>query len=179
MRIMIAAALAAMLLACDENRSTPTQPEGTASVAIGSGSDQIEAATTAEDQPIRGFFATGLPGGVSVNIGTSFTAVQSLSLPAGKYIATGSAVLASNAFERRYVDCIFLVNGLVKGDLSKGMIGGTGRDDFTSLPLTIGFSINAPTNLVLGCSSDVADVVLSQTSHITAIRVERLTIQQP
>jgi hypothetical protein len=77
------------------------------------------------------------------------------------------------------VDCIFLTNGRIHGDLARGMIGGTGRDDFTSLPLTIGFSITAPTDLVLACSSDVPGVVFSQTSHITAVRVDRLTIQQP
>jgi hypothetical protein len=62
---------------------------------------------------------------------------------------------------------------------AKGTIGGDGFGDHTSLPLTIGFSLSAPADLVLGCQSEVSGLIFSQTSHITAIRVDRLTIQQP
>ncbi len=183
MRALEAALLATFLFACDNAAGEPAQPgeEGAPSATP----QEIEAAdvqlaTTDGTALVRGWFATGFPnGGSSEPLGTSFTRTQKLALPAGKYIANGSAVLATNEAQLRYVDCIFLVNGLIIGDVARGMIGGTGADNFVSLPLTVGFSINAPTNLVLGCRSDIAGVVFTQTSHITAIRVDRLTIQQP
>ncbi len=182
MRARGIAMLTTMLLGCGDAGSAPLQPrdEPASLERMESGTEEsVTAETTNDDRPVRGFFATGFPAGVSEPIGTGFTPIQKLRLPAGKYIANGSAVLASNEAERRFIGCIFLIKGRTQGDMAKGMIGGTGRDDFASLPLTIGFSINAPTDLVLTCTSDVAGVVVSQTSHIAAIRVDRLTIQQP
>jgi hypothetical protein len=183
MRALKAALLATLLLACENGAGEPAQPtEGSTPAAILGNTEAADAqlATTEGTALVRGYFATGFPnGGSSEPLGTSFTRTQKLALPAGKYIANGSAVLATNEARLRYVDCIFLVNGRIVGDAARGMIGGTGRDNFMSLPLTAGINITAPTNLVLGCRSDVAGVVFTQTSHITAIRVDRLTIQQP
>ena len=183
MRALKAALLATLLLACENGAGEPAQPrEESAPAATPQNTEaaDVQLATIDGTGLVRGYFATGFPnGGTTEPLGTSFTRAQKLALPAGKYIANGSAVLATNEAQFRYVDCIFLVNGRIIGDVARGMIGGTGVDNFMSLPLTVGFSINAPTNLVLGCRSDVAGVVFTQTSHITAIRVDRLTIQQP
>lgn len=127
-------------------------------------------------RPTRGFFAREF--GSTVGIGTDFTEIQVFSsLPAGKYIANASAVLASNDPERRFVDCIFTIGGAIQGELARGMVGGTGFDNFVSLPLTIGFTIRTTQDLGVACRSDVSGVVFSQGSPITAIRVDRLTVQ--
>lgn len=179
MRYLHTVVIAALVAGCGEE-SAPTQPasgpgSGEAVVSKGVQADGAIAATA--DGLIRGFVIKD--GGVSIPIGTSFTPIQKLSLPAGKYIANASAVLAIDVDERHYIDCIFLINGGIQGDAAKGTIGGNGFGDHTSLPLTVGFSLSAPADLVLGCQSEVSGLIFSQTSHITAIRVDRLTIQQP
>jgi hypothetical protein len=178
MRVIRGALIAAMLLGCDEASSGPMQPETevTSSEPVESGTSAA-AATTDPIEPTRGFFFPGPPGGTFV--GTGFTVISKLSLPAGKYIANASAVLNSNDPEHRFVDCTFRLSGSNKGELSRGMLGGTGFDTFVSLPLTIGFAVRAPTALEVACVAEVAGVVFSQSSPITAIRVDRLTIVQP
>jgi hypothetical protein len=178
MRHLHTALIAALIAGCGEE-SAPTQPAS----GIGPGgrvaNEEYAGAAVAStaESPIRGFSIS--EGGVSIPIGTSFTRIQKLSLPAGKYIANASAVLASEVDERHFIDCIFLIHGNIRGDAAKGTIGGNGFGDKASLPLTIGFSLSAPTDLVLGCRSEVSGVIVSQTSHITAIRVDRLTVQHP
>jgi hypothetical protein len=178
MRYLHPVVLAALVAGCGEE-SAPTQPASGpgAGEAVVSKGVEADGAIAAGDDLIRGFAI--MEGGVSIPIGTRFTRIQKLSLPAGKYIANASAVLAIDVDERHFIDCIFLINGRIQGDAAKGTIGGNGFGDHTSLPLTVGFSLSAPANLVLGCQSEVSGLIFSQTSHITAIRVDRLTIQQP
>ena len=126
----------------------------------------------------RGFFVSVFPSGATVALGTDFTEIQRLqSLRRGNYVANASAVLGSNYPDLRFVDCVFTIDGLIQGDLARGMVGGTGIDNFVSLPLTVGFTIKKTQDLVLACRSDVVDVVFSQSSPVTAIRVDRLTVQ--
>jgi hypothetical protein len=126
----------------------------------------------------RGFFASGFPNGATVALGTDFTEIQRLqSLPRGNYVANASAGLTSNYPDLLFVDCVFTIGGFIQGDVARGMVGGTGISNFVSLPLTVGFRIKKTQDLVLACRSDVADVVFSQNSPVTAIRVDRLKIQ--
>ena len=177
MRFIRGALIAAALLGCGDDSSDPAQPQDNNAL---SGSVRSAGQASAADEhrtgpkgDTPGFFVTG--GGVSVPVGTGFTEIQKLSLPPGKYIATASAVLSTNDAAANPVSCIFMINGLIQGDASKGMVGGTGTGDFVSLPLTIGFTIEAATDLQLTCAAQ--GVVFSQTSHITAVGVDRLTIQ--
>ena len=126
----------------------------------------------------RGFFVSGFPNGHTEALGTDFTEIQRLSsLPAGNYIANASAVLSSsNDPQLHLVDCIFMIGGFNQGELARGLLGGT-VNNFASLPLTLGFSITTTSDLVLACRADVSAVVFSQSSPITAIRVDSLTAQ--
>ncbi len=167
-----------MLLGCDDASSGPVQPE-TEVTSSGSVQSSTGAAAVTSDpvQPTRGFFFAGPPGGTF--IGTGFTEITTLSLPAGKYIVNASAVLSSNDPEHRFVDCTFTIGDANTGELSRGMVGGTGFDTFVSLPLTIGFTSSTRTDLAVACRSDVPGVVFSQSSPVTAISVDRLTVIQP
>ncbi len=179
MRYVHAVVIATLMAGCGEE-SGPTQPPsgpGLGKAVVSNGVEADGAVAATGDGLIRGFAI--MEGGVSIPIGTSFTPIQKLSLPAGKYIANASAVLAIDVDERHYIDCIFLIKGLIQGDAAKGTLGGNGFGDHTSLPLTVGFSLSGPADLVLGCQSEVSGLIVSQTSHITAIRVDRLTIQRP
>ena len=116
------------------------------------------------------------PTGAAVSLGTGFSVIQKISLPAGSYVATVSAVLASSDPEPRLVDCIFSVGGPTTGQLSRGMVGGQGPNNFLTLPNTVVFSIQARTNLSVACRADVADRVFSQPSPLTAIQVGSVTV---
>jgi hypothetical protein len=129
-----------------------------------------------------GFFASGL-GGASVPISTDFpgTEVQVLSLPPGRYIANASAVLTSDESEVRFVDCIFTLDGVIRGELIRGMVGGPPAmplSNFLSLPLTVGFEIKEPQELPVACTTEIENTVFSQGSPITTIRVDRLIVQE-
>jgi hypothetical protein len=187
MRFLREALIAAMLLGCGEDNSDPAQPqvEGMGSSPLQSSSGVSGAARAADDDKghkgpkgqTRGFFVSGIPGGGAINIGTDFTEIQKFSsLPPGSYIANASAVLASNGPDLRLVDCGFTVGGTLQGELARGMVGGA-PNNFVSLPLTVGFTIETTTDLGVACRSDVSPAVVSQPSPITAIRVDRLTIQ--
>jgi hypothetical protein len=183
MRYLRGAMIATVLLGCNEDKG-PVQPDiESASSATGqSGTGESPDALTAEPdiRPTRGFYVLGFPTGGSETISTTgLTEIQTMSLPAGKYIANASAVLATNEAEPRLVDCFFTINGAQQGESGRGMVGGTGRDAFTSLPMTIGFSIDAASNLGVACITEVESVVFSQASPITAIRLDRLTVYQP
>lgn len=175
MRVLGGVLIATLLAGCDDGGSGPVQPDAEVAVA-----EQVQANTStaaATMEPVRGFFFPGPSGGTFV--GPGFTEITTLSLPAGKYIANASAVLNSNNAEHLFVDCTFTLNGSNKGELSRGMIGGTGFDTFVSLPLTIGFAVSVTTELGVACRSEVANAVFSQSSPLTAIRVDRLTVREP
>jgi hypothetical protein len=134
------------------------------------------AADGGNDQSLtRGFFA--FPGGdgwVTVNLGTEFTDLQRLTLPPGKYIATATAALASNILTS--VGCRLTI-GTLEGDFVQGVLG-RDSNDFLALPLTFGFTIQTPQDLAVACVAGSAGAVVSQPSPITAIPVDRLTIQE-
>jgi len=183
MRFLRGAMIATVLLGCNEDAIGPEQQIDELSSAQGEKSDGASAEALADDdniRPTRGFYVLGFPNGMSVPIGTTaLTEIQKLSLPAGKYIANASAVLATNEAEPRSANCTFTINGGQVGELGMGMVGGTGRGDFLSLPLTIGFTLDAPGDLGISCITDAPEnVVFSQASPITAIRLDRLTVQQ-
>jgi hypothetical protein len=184
-RFLRGALIATMLLGCSEDSSGPDQPqvEGASSGPVQSSNGVSDPSNAADNSrgrgPARGFFASGIPGGGAVNIGTDFTEIQKLSsLPPGSYIANGSAVLASNGPDLRLVDCSFTTGGTLRGELARGMVGGA-ANNFVSLPLTIGFTIGTTTDLAVVCRSDVSPAVVSQPSPITAISVNHLTVQHP
>ena len=110
---------------------------------------------------------------------TFFTVIQSISLPSGKYIANGTAVLASTTPGFLLVDCRFMLNGHpipILGDTSRGIIGGGSPTSLLTLPVTVGFTVGTPQSLDLACRGDFR--VSSQPSPITAIRVKHLTEQR-
>ena len=173
MRMLNAAALAGMLLACGDNDTAPTSPARSSDPAPASAAVE---ATTATAGVTRGFYVDGFPTGGFAFIGTSFTQIQVFrNLPAGKYIATATAVLAATDPEDRLVDCMFTINGTNRGGLIRGVLEGAPTDHFLSLPITFGFSSSAPVDLGVACRSDVAKVVISQPSPLTAIKVDQLT----
>lgn len=123
-----------------------------------------------------GYFAFPNGNWVTVKINAEFTKIQNLSLPPGSYIANASAVLSSQDPSYVFVDCIFMLNSSIRGEPARAIMGGT-YNNFTSLPLTIGFTIEEPTELAVACVTDGTQV-WSQASPITAIRVENLVIQE-
>jgi hypothetical protein len=125
-----------------------------------------------------GYYASPTGNWGTVRITEEFTTVQNLSLPPGSYLANASAVVSSEELSSGYVnvDCIFMLNGLIQGELSRATVGGT-VTTMATLPLTIGFTIKKPTDLVVACRSSGTQV-WSQPTSITAIRVENLVIQQ-
>jgi hypothetical protein len=128
------------------------------------------------ESPIRGFFAFPDGGFVSLHIGTDFTDIQSLSLPAGKYILNASAVVGSNSVTPRPIQCIFMVDGFTKGEPASGAVGGTGTSMHTTLALTAGIRLLTRDKVTLACATDDPGAVFSQPSPITAIQVDRLTV---
>jgi len=173
MRMLNAAALAGVLLACGDDDTAPTSPARSNNPA-----PAVEAAeaTTTAPGVTRGFYVDGFPTGGFAFIGTSFTEIQVFkNLPAGKYIATATAVLAASDPEDRLVDCMFTINGSNRGGLIRGVLTGAPGDHYLSLPLTFGFSTSAPVDLGLACRSDVARNVVSQPSPLTVIKVDQLT----
>jgi hypothetical protein len=182
MRILRGAALAAFLAACGENAREPTAPTRSP-VAAESAADEVAdiAASTVSPGVTRGFYVEGFPnGGHGISLGTNWTEIQVYrGLPAGKYITTASAVLVANGTDVHFVDCIFTVAGGLRGEVSRGMVGGIIGDNSVSLPLTMGFTTSKPVNLGVSCATDVEGIVFTQGSPITAIRVDQLTSQRP
>jgi hypothetical protein len=128
--------------------------------------------------PARGFFVSGPPTGAAEPIGDDFTEIQVFeSLPRGSYIANAGAVLVSSSPEPRLVDCVFTLDGVIQGELpARGVVGAI--VGFLTLPLTIGFTIETVQDLGVACRADVPDLVQSQPSTMTAIRVNRLIVQR-
>ena len=181
MRILSGAVLAAILVACGEDGNQPTGPAQTGGDPVSGSVAAGELAVAAQAGVTRGFYVDGFPnGGSTISIGTTFTEIQVYrGLPSGKYIATASAVLTANGTDVHYVDCVFTINGTMRGELARGMVGGNIGDNNLSLPLTIGFTIDQRSNVGVSCNSDVDGVVFTQASPITAIRVDQLTSQHP
>jgi hypothetical protein len=168
--------LSLFLLACGEDGSQPTQPIVGAAAEPEISADAATVRTDPAPGLTRGFFASGIPGGAAINIGTDFTVIQRMMLPVGKYLVNSSAVLASGDPEARMVDCILTVNGARQGELARGMVGGLGPNNFTSLPNTAGFTTSVRSELAVACRADLARRVVSQESPLTAIQVDVLRL---
>ena len=175
MRFLGHATAVALLLACSDQSGTPTQPTAASGAAPAAAAvvetDHVATAT-------RGFYVGRGPTGAAISLGTGFSVIQKVSLPAGSYVVTASAVLASSDPEPRLVDCIFSVGGLTTGQLSRGVVGGL-PNAFLTLPNTIVFSISVRTNLSMACRADVGNRVFSQPSPLTAIQVGSVTVVRP
>jgi|SRR5919112_5597080 hypothetical protein len=173
MRRLNVVALVTLLAACGDDDKPPTAP--TPGDTPAADAAVAELATTTPGVT-RAFYVDGFPTGGFAFIGTSFTQIQVFaSLPAGKYIATATAVLAASDPEDRLVDCMFTINGMLKGGLIRGVLVGAPTNHYLSLPITFGFSSSAPVDLGVACRSDVARVVVSQPGPLTAIKVDQLT----
>jgi hypothetical protein len=175
------AVLAAILVACSDDSNQPAAPAQAADDPVSGAVATAEVTVAGEPGVTRGHYVDGFPnGGSTISIGTSFTEIQVYrGLPAGKYIATASAVLTANGTDVHFVDCIFTIGGTIRGELARGMVGGNIGDNNLSLPLTIGFTANQRTDLGVSCATDVEGIVFTQASPITAIRVDQLTTQHP
>ena len=138
------------------------------------------ARTPTTSNPIRGFYAAPELGDWHmVDLGTEFTEIQRLRLPAGRYIVNAAAQFAAGTIGSVLVDCRFTLNGVQKGYMSRGAIGGTGsNNNLVTIPLTVGFSISSNRNLGLECRAEFPLMVVSQPSPITAIRVNELVIKE-
>lgn len=126
----------------------------------------------------RGFFASPQIGGwASVALDQQFRDIQRLSLPPGRYVANATAQLASGDPNFHGVSCLLRVGDLIVSDAMQGLIGG-GVNNFVTLPLTFAFTIRTTQNLAVACATENSGLgIVSQPSPITAIRVDRLTIQ--
>lgn len=126
-----------------------------------------------------GYYASPTGNWGTVRITEEFTVVQNLSLPAGSYIANATAVVSSESpsYSFNSVACIFMINGFIQGESSRATVGGD-VNNMVSLPLTIGFTIDEPTDLEVACLAGNTTQVWSQPTSITAIPVDNLVIQQ-
>jgi hypothetical protein len=137
----------------------------------------VGSSTAAWAEQTEGFYV--FPSGAGWNfvaLDENFRVIQTISLPAGDYIANASAALESTTPDRFLLaECLFTLNGARQGDVSRGLIGG-GVQNFLTLPVTVGVSIDTPQSLQLACRGDAG--IRSQPSPITATRVVRLTVQK-
>jgi hypothetical protein len=131
----------------------------------------------AKKNGIVGYYAfpSGGTSWETVLINEDFTVIQDLQLPAGDYIANAAAAVAVGGPDPFLVECIFMLNGTIVGELSRGMLGGS-FNNFLTLPLTAGFTVTRPAELTVACRADPPGVY-SQPTSITAIRVDNLVIQ--
>jgi hypothetical protein len=177
MRLLYGGFMAVLLLGCDSETSDPVQPPLEGSGAAGPASSAVTASadvTTATIGETRGFFTAGAHR--VVTLGPDFREITKLELPPGAYIANVSASFAASGSLVRLIDCFFTVGGVQRGELTRGMIGGIGPNNFTMLPHTVGVTLATRTDLGVACRTDAAGTgVTSQPSHLTAIRVDRLT----
>ena len=174
MRLFREAAVVVLLLACGDDTRSPTQPGiADASSPVSAGSAAVDAPeVAAASTATRGFYVGMGPTGAAISLGTGFSVIQKISLPAGSYVATVSAVLASSDPEPRLVDCLFSVGGITTGQLSRGMVGGQGPSNFVTLPNTIVFSIPARTNLSVACRADVVRCASTGSSTCSPVRAQ-------
>jgi hypothetical protein len=177
MRALYGGLMAVVLLGCDADSSDPVQPQLERSEPAGLVSSEVTAsaeATTATIGETRGFFTAGAAR--VVTLGTDLRQITKLTLPPGSYVANVSAVFAASGSLVRLIDCFFTVGGVPRGALTRGMVGGLGPNNFTTLPHTIGVTLAARTDLGVACRTEAEGTgVVSQPSHLTAIRVDRLT----
>ena len=144
---------------------------GVVAVLVGSS----DAGAQTQPKVTRGHYSSLIQG--SELIGTDFSEIQVFrSLPAGNYIANASAVIISSDPERRFVDCMFTIDGEIRGEPARGTIGG-GHDTRITMSLTIAFVLESPHDLGLACITDVSGTVFSQTSPISVIRVDTLRVK--
>jgi hypothetical protein len=124
------------------------------------------------------FFVSELPGGAAASIAADpdRTEIQVLDLPRGRYLASATAVLASNDPLLHIVDCQFTIDGVLTGVQSSGQIGGD-VNNFLTLPMLIGVVLEDQAELAVSCRTDQADIVISQPSPLGALRLSRLEIQ--
>jgi hypothetical protein len=181
MRVLHRALLAVMLLGCDAESDDPVQPQferARSAESVGGNDASTDAAVTATSiGETRGFFTAGA--NRVVTLGTEFSEITKLELPPGDYIANVSAVFAASGELVRLVDCVFTVGGLPRGQQTKGMVGGLGPNNFTTLPHTIGVTLAERADLGVACRTELAGSgVVSQPSHLTAIRLDRLTARR-
>jgi hypothetical protein len=128
---------------------------------------------------VRGFYVNAGFNFHAVPLGEDFTKIEEISsLPPGNYIANASAVLASGGQDIRFVDCRLKAGSNILSELASGRIGGIDSNNFITLPIIFGFTIKRTANLELLCRSDASGAVVLQPSPITAIRVDRLTVQK-
>jgi hypothetical protein len=170
-----------MLLGCDAESEDPVQPQferARSAMSVGGDDASAEAAVTATNiGETRGFFTAGASR--VVTLGTGFSEITKLELPPGDYIANVSAVFAASGDLVRLLDCVFTVGGVPRGQLTRGMVGGVGPNNFTTLPHTIGVTLVQRADLGVACRTDLAGSgVTSQPSHLTAIRLDRLTARR-
>jgi hypothetical protein len=134
---------------------------------------------SAADVPKKSFFANPARGSWhSIALGTEFTSIQNLTLPAGSYILNANAVLTSSTPSATLIDCRFALNGVSTGLLASGTIGGNGAtNQLMTLPLTYGFSASATRHVALECRAEFASIVFSQPSPITAVQVDELVVR--
>lgn len=150
----------------------------TAACAVTLASERSARADDDDQGGTRGFFASPQGGGgwASVVLDQQFRDIQRLSLPPGRYVANATAALASGSPDFQAVGCFFRVGEVFQGDTVQGLIGG-GVNNFVTLPITAGFTLRTTQDLAVACAAERPDLVVSQPSPITAIRVDRLTVQ--
>jgi hypothetical protein len=109
-----------------------------------------------------------------VNLDFEFAEVQVIrDLPPGNYIANAVAVVASSDPQFHNVQCIFTIGGSIQGIAVQSNLGG-GINNFVSIPLTIGFTLNSHKRFAVACRTDVANIVVSQPSLISVVNVDRI-----
>ena len=133
-------------------------------------------AEVAEAGATAGFFATPGDEFISIVIGNEPTEIQRLNLPPGSYVVNASAVLATYSDIPLRVSCGLNVGGVRRGAPATGLLGGTGVDVMTSLPIALGVRLDAREDVGLTCAAGEPGLVWSQPSSITAIKVDRLKI---
>jgi len=140
-------------------------------VAVGGGGsaradDQDQGGTRGFFTPAAAFEARLLDG--------EFREMRRLSLPPGRYIANATAGFASSTPDFFIAECIFFLGEGMQGELSRATLGGS-FGNFVTIPLTVGVTLKTPQDLLVACRGDSA--VSTQPTTITAIRVDRLTLQ--
>lgn len=104
-------------------------------------------------------------------------------LPKGKYVASASAVISSQVWELgvvHEVHCFFKIGKVILGTQATGLLDNTYiQSTSITLPLTTGFTIDEAQDLSVCCMrSSGPAVVTSQPSTITAVRVNKLQVEE-
>jgi hypothetical protein len=122
--------------------------------------------------PSNGFLVDQRSSFGSQNLqGSSFVDIVTISLPAGSYVANGTAAIVGGAAFAT-AQCLIHSAGGDLSDSYQATVGGSGNS-FGVVTITAAFSLAATTNVSLGCRS--LGAVSSQPSALTAIQVGTLT----